>query len=61
MSFTGVLTAIKPLKTSGDVQFVVTVPAEMADEALRRAGGFVRPSQSRWVAVAVMNEEKKDG
>lgn len=60
MSFTGVLTAIKPLKTSGDVQFVITVPQAMADEALRRAGGFINPAESRWCAIAVLKEEKKD-
>lgn len=59
-TFMGVLTAIKPLKTSGDVQFVITVPQAMADEALRRAGGFINPAESRWCAIAVLNEEKKD-
>lgn len=50
--FRGVLTAIRPLKTSGDVQFIVTVPAHEANEALKLAGGFIDPKESRWVAVA---------
>lgn len=55
MAFKGVLTAIRPLKTNGDVQFIVTVPKQDANKALQLAGGFVDPAISRWVAVAVLN------
>lgn len=55
-TFIGVLTAIKPLKTSGDVQFIITVPQAMSDEALRRAGGFINPAESRWCAIAVLDQ-----
>lgn len=57
MAFTGTLTAVKHLKTSGDLQFVITVPKQMANEALRRAGGFPDPAQSRWMAVAVLDTQ----
>lgn len=60
MAFTGVLTAVKHLKVSGDLQFIITVPSQMANEALRRAGGFPTPDKSRWVAVAALEEPTDD-
>lgn len=57
MAFTGVLSAVKHLKTSGDLQFIISVPKQMADEALRRAGGFPDPAKSRWMAIAVLQDE----
>lgn len=59
MAFTGTLTAVKHLKTTGDLQFIITVPTHMADEALRRAGGFPNPAKSRWMAIAVMEEPEE--
>jgi hypothetical protein len=62
MTTTGVLVHLKPMKTSGKLQAIVEFEPEVADEALRRLGGLVKPTDSRWVAIAVLNEniEVKD-
>lgn len=57
LAFTGTLTSVRHLKTSGDLQFTITVDKSMANEALRRAGGFPDPATSRWMAVAVLDNE----
>jgi hypothetical protein len=53
MAFQGVLTGVRHLKTRDMVQFVVEVEgAENANKALNAIGGFPKPGESRWVAVA---------
>lgn len=52
-AFRGTLSAIKPLKSRETVQFIIEVEgAENANMALEVMGGFLKPGQSRWVAVA---------
>lgn len=57
MTTTGVLVGIKHSKTSGSLKIEIEVAKEMADEALRRLGGFPKPDVSRWVAVAVLEDQ----
>jgi len=44
MAFTGVLSSIKQMKTTGELQFTVTVASEMADEACGVRVGLFSPA-----------------
>jgi hypothetical protein len=45
----------KIVKGRQQAQFVLEVPLEEADAALKALGGLPRPDQERWVAVAVLD------
>jgi hypothetical protein len=49
----------RPVKTRSVVQFVFEVPVEQADAALAVLGGFARPAEERWVAIARLEQEAK--
>ena len=47
----------KPVKTRSVVQFIFEVTVEQADAALAVLGGFARPSEERWVAIARLSQD----
>lgn len=48
---------VKHMKTTGAIRIEIEVVKEMADEALKRIGGFPDPASPRMVALSVMNRE----
>ncbi len=45
-----------------EVHFIFSVPAEYGTNMLERIGGFPKPGESRWCAIARINQtEGKDG
>lgn len=55
--FEGCFVGVKPAKSRGVYTFHIEVDEQMADECLRRIGGLPRASESRRVAVALLESE----
>lgn len=51
---------VKPVKTRSVVQLVFEVPVEQADMAMKALGGFPRPGETRWAAIASMMTESAE-
>ncbi len=43
-----------------EVHFILSVPAEQATQCLDRIGGFPKPGESRWCAIARVTLDKED-
>ncbi len=43
-----------------EIQFIFTVPAEKGTEYLEKIGGFPKPGESRWCAIARLDQTKED-
>jgi len=50
--FQGTFAQVKPIAGRKVYQFIIEVPMERADAALKAMGGLPNPEESRWVAVA---------
>lgn len=49
---------VRPVKSRKVMQLIFEVPIEAADHALSALGGFPRPDQSRYVAIAQLDVKK---
>jgi len=50
--FQGTFAQVRPIAGRKVYQFIIEVPMERADAALKAMGGLPNPEESRWVAVA---------
>ncbi len=57
-AFKAMLVACRQVRD--DVHFILSVPAEKGTEYLQRIGGFPKPGESRWVAIAQLKSTKED-
>ncbi len=56
----GTFADLKIIKTRKLAQFIIEIPIEKADEALRALGGIPMSDQERWVAIArIKGEDEK--
>ena len=55
----GTFADLKIIKTRKLAQFIIEIPIERADEALRALGGIPMSDQERWVAIARIESDEK--
>lgn len=60
-AFSGTFADFRIVKTRKLAQFVIEVPLEAADDALKALGGLPRSDQERWVAVARLQDGRGHG
>jgi hypothetical protein len=49
--------SFRPVHGRKVLQIVLEVPIELGDDALKKLGGLPRPGESRWCAIALLEEK----